>query len=278
MNGETATDCGCPVRGRLVRSTEAVRLARSACAPECALGRHRHDEARIVLTFGGEFETRYDDLRLSSGAGDALFRPRFEEHRDFYAARVVCLSVSPTRSDAGWSDLGTAPFIVRHEDLRDLSRDLFVEMNRADPVSALALDAISAEIAALLFRRAASGEARTRWLARVRDRLEDEWATPPSLRTLARDAGREATYVATAFKRAYRKSIGEYVRERRLCRARALLANRSIGLAEIAQRCGFVDQSHFTRHFKRRFSLAPGKYRERDDVEAANVADRTYNR
>ncbi len=278
MNLEPATDCGCPVRGRLVRSTEAVRLARSACAPACALGRHRHDEARIVLTFGGEFETRYDGLRLSSGTGAALFRPRFEEHRDFYAAHVVCVSVSPICTDAGWSDLGKAPFVVRDEHLRDLGRDLFVEMNRVDRVSALALDAISAEITALLFRRAASGEARTGWLARVRDRLEDEWASPPSLHTLANDAGREATYVATAFKKAYRKSIGEYVRERRLGRARALLANRNIGLAEIAQRCGFVDQSHFTRHFKRRFSLAPGKYRERDDVRAANVADRTCNR
>ncbi len=225
-----------------------------------------------MLTFGGAFETRYDGLSLSAGAGDALFRPQFEEHRDVYTARVVCLSVAPARADTGWRDLGTAPFIAQRDEFPDLSRDLFLEMNRVDLVSSLAIDAISAEVAALLFRHNASDESRTRWLTQVRERLEDEWAAPPSLRSLARDAGREATYVATAFKKAYRKSIGEYVRERRLGRARALLADRSIGLADIAQRCGFVDQSHFTRHFKRRFSIAPGAYRVRG--EKARAAQR----
>jgi len=34
-----------------------------------------------------------------------------------------------------------------------------------------------------------------------------------------------------------------------------------LGLAEIAGRAGFSDQSHFTREFKRRFGITPGRYR-----------------
>ncbi len=62
--------------------------------------------------------------------------------------------------------------------------------------------------------------------------------------------------------------------EPRLALVRAMLADRlrlewaaerlvcsDEGLAEIAGRAGFSDQSHFTREFKRRFGITPGRYR-----------------
>jgi AraC family transcriptional regulator len=53
----------------------------------------------------------------------------------------------------------------------------------------------------------------------------------------------------------------QYVLSRRIERAKALLSDSSVSLTEIALRCGFADQSHFTRTFRRFAGKPPGAYR-----------------
>jgi AraC family transcriptional regulator len=61
-------------------------------------------------------------------------------------------------------------------------------------------------------------------------------------------------------------TIGEYVRRRRADRAAALLNDTHLPLAEIAQACGFYDQSHLSRAFVARFGVSPRRYRRRTGV------------
>lgn len=58
-------------------------------------------------------------------------------------------------------------------------------------------------------------------------------------------------------------STAEYILQMRMERARRLLASTEIPVGEIATRCGFEDQSHFTRSFKAIFGLTPTQYRRR---------------
>lgn len=58
-------------------------------------------------------------------------------------------------------------------------------------------------------------------------------------------------------------STAEYILQMRMERARRLLASTEISVGEIAARCGFEDQSHFTRSFKAIFGLTPTQYRRR---------------
>jgi AraC family transcriptional regulator len=67
--------------------------------------------------------------------------------------------------------------------------------------------------------------------------------------------------LARAFREYYGSSIGEYVRNARLDWAAARLVQTEAPLAALALEAGFADQSHFTRSFKRRTGLPPGKYR-----------------
>jgi AraC-like DNA-binding protein len=43
-------------------------------------------------------------------------------------------------------------------------------------------------------------------------------------------------------------------------------------IAEVAVECGFADQSHFTRHFKRTFGVTPALARAKVDASAARRA------
>ena len=97
------------------------------------------------------------------------------------------------------------------------------------------------------------------WLRRVRERLEGE--TAPVLADLAGEAGVHPRYLMRVFRRWVGCSMGEFVRRRRIRRARMMLAETSDGLAAVSAAAGFYDQSHFGRTFKRLTGLTPREYR-----------------
>jgi AraC family transcriptional regulator len=67
------------------------------------------------------------------------------------------------------------------------------------------------------------------------------------------------------FFRVFRKSFGisphRYLMRRRLALAQRLLTKSELGLAEIALKAGFADQSHFSRSFQQFTGLSPGAFR-----------------
>jgi AraC family transcriptional regulator len=69
------------------------------------------------------------------------------------------------------------------------------------------------------------------------------------------------------FARLFKQSTGlaphRYVLERRIDRAKTLLLDTSLPLAEIAYRLGFASQSHFTALFRRFTSTTPRAYRKK---------------
>jgi AraC family transcriptional regulator len=67
------------------------------------------------------------------------------------------------------------------------------------------------------------------------------------------------------FCRAFRESFGEsphgYVRRRRIERAQGLMLTTNASLREIAADCGFTDQAHLSRLFRRIVGESPGVWR-----------------
>jgi AraC-like DNA-binding protein len=67
------------------------------------------------------------------------------------------------------------------------------------------------------------------------------------------------------FSRAFRRSMGKpphrWLLDRRIDRARELLRDTAVSLADIALACGFAEQSHFTRVFTRTVGIPPGAWR-----------------
>ena len=95
---------------------------------------------------------------------------------------------------------------------------------------------------------------------RVRDHLEAHYAAAPDLNELALVAGLSRHHLLRLFKRTTGLTPHAYLTDCRVRAARRLLG---AGLApvEVAQACGFFDQSHLNRAFKQRAGSAPGAYR-----------------
>ena len=82
-----------------------------------------------------------------------------------------------------------------------------------------------------------------------------------SISEVATQCGLSGDYFGRAFKRATGFSPHRWLTKRRVERAKALLDEPDLPLAEIAEVCGFVDQSHFTRVFFKSEGCSPGRWR-----------------
>lgn len=68
------------------------------------------------------------------------------------------------------------------------------------------------------------------------------------------------SYFCHAFKQTLGTPPHRYVIQQRVERAKQLIKHENFSLSEVAALCGFSDQSHLTRHFKRLTGMTPKKF------------------
>jgi AraC-like DNA-binding protein len=94
---------------------------------------------------------------------------------------------------------------------------------------------------------------------RLREMLDANVVDGLSLDVAARVLQAHPTHLVRAFSREYGVPPHQYLTGRRLDRARRhLLSGASV--ADVAVACGFYDQSHLARHFKKMLGIAPMAY------------------
>jgi AraC family transcriptional regulator len=83
------------------------------------------------------------------------------------------------------------------------------------------------------------------------------------LEATASEVGMSRYYFARLFKQSTGLSVHQYLIQCRIERAKQLLKQKKIAIANIATQVGFVDQSHFTRYFKRIVGVTPKGFLEK---------------
>jgi AraC family transcriptional regulator len=154
--------------------------------------------------------------------------------------------------------------------IRNLGQCLLPAFEQPDQVNRLFIDHVILAVGAHIVQTYGETKVRQRsgrgglapWQERrARDYLEAHLDGEISVTLLADACGLSSTH----FSRAFRKSIGtsphQWLMQRRVDRARQLLRDPDIALADVAMTCGFADQSHFTRVFTRLIGISPGQWR-----------------
>ena len=106
----------------------------------------------------------------------------------------------------------------------------------------------------------ARGALDPRRLRRVTDFIEAHLGENLTIETLATEACLSPFHFARAFKAATGTAPHRYLTDRRIGRAKSLVAEGDLPLTEIADECGFSSQAHFTRWFKQLVGNTPGQY------------------
>jgi AraC family transcriptional regulator len=100
-------------------------------------------------------------------------------------------------------------------------------------------------------------------MRRATELLEAHLDGKISLQQVAEVCELSVSHFARAFRQTFRKPPYKWLTERRVDKAKDLMTNSRLPLADIAVRCGFADQSSLNRSFKRIHGVTPGMWRRR---------------
>jgi len=91
--------------------------------------------------------------------------------------------------------------------------------------------------------------------------VDDNMQRPLRIEDVAKQSGYSKWYLQRMFTGWAGKSLGAYIRERKLQLAAEDLKNTSDRILDISVRYGFDSQQSFTRTFGKQFNTSPGAYR-----------------
>lgn len=92
--------------------------------------------------------------------------------------------------------------------------------------------------------------------------IDKDLSADLSLSKLANKLNISPAYLATLFKKETRKTVSEYIREKRIRYAANLLVNTRLQVQTVALHCGIMDVQYFSKLFKKQMGKTPKEYRE----------------
>ncbi len=99
--------------------------------------------------------------------------------------------------------------------------------------------------------------------------IHSDLKNAPTIKELAKKVGTNEFKLKKAFKEVFNSTIYNYIRDKRLEKARLLLIENSMSIGEISEAIGYKNSGHFSKRFKEKYGMLPKKYHTnfRNDIE-----------
>ena len=237
--------------------------------PRLRLPPHSHDYAVFVLVLSGGFTEMYGHHEQTRTPGALRMLGPGELHSNDYGsdgAQALLLELPPATlsmlAERAMTVAGAAHFPPDTWEAR-LAGRMGEELRAGGAEAPVAIDALLLE---LLVHRARQShqwreQRRPRWLVRARELMHERFTSQLSLLDLAVEVDVHPVTLARAFQRAFGQTPRAYLEQLRAEHARAQLADTDQSIAAIAAACGFYDQAHLTRRFRRLTGCTPAAFR-----------------
>lgn len=105
-----------------------------------------------------------------------------------------------------------------------------------------------------------------RYVVRMVRHIVENITDPLSAEDIARVVGLHPNYATNLFTKVMHISVQKFVTRMRLIRARSLLFDGSLSIANVAFQAGFVSQTQFYEHFRKAYGMTPSQMRK-DTIE-----------
>jgi AraC family transcriptional regulator len=249
---------------------------------EGELPEHQHREHLLVLSLGdcsGEIRMASGMHARSQGKGGVCLVPSGQPFASRLGGDTECLAIylDPALVTRAASEAGAGGLVevVAKTNPRDpvvssVGMALLGELESDAPGGRLYAESLANVLAVHLLRHYTASGAESRrltgglagWrLRRVLSFIAENHERDVSLEDLAGAAGMSTFHFAREFKRATGTTPHQHLTRFRVERAKALLAEGRLPLAEVGLRAGFSHQSHFTRLFHKHTGTTPQSYR-----------------
>lgn len=157
------------------------------------------------------------------------------ERRAFWQAGIASVDAELTDRRAGYRQAALAHLTVLLIELARMADDVVGDLHR-------------------------SGEP---LLAKVFEIIEQRIDQPVSLRDVARECSMTPGHLTTVVRRRTGRTVQDWIVERRMAEARALLVETDLAVQEVARRVGIADPGYFARVFRGVHGLSPRTWRAR---------------
>jgi AraC family transcriptional regulator len=184
-----------------------------------------------------------------------------------------CLRTTAESIEVDYRQIAIAPqFGIRDEHIHHIGMSLHHELKDVNVVGRHYADSLAKVLAMQLVRRYSYfKELRTRRggmaprklrkaIEFINNNLDEEQAV--ALPAVAHEVQMSYSHFARSFKQSMGVSPNVYMTEQKIGRAKKLLSETDLRIADIALRTGFANQSHFTSTFRKRVWTTPKAFRD----------------
>jgi AraC family transcriptional regulator len=277
------------VPGRILRSSESLgwtdvglrsyryrgQKAEVPALQDFMLVTYHSGPMSLRRSFGGKWR----DSVLDTGSTSLLTRAQSSvwdwtktvDVTHVYLSRSLVNKVAGEVLDRAVGDVELADLLrVDDHQVRGAVTALVGEASQGGLGGALYVDVLSRSLIIHLLRRyatvqsdavAPTGELSAGQRRTIEEFIRANLSVSLDLDTMAGQVGLPAWAFSRQFKKSFSQPPYAYVIERRVDMARHLLKTSDLPLSDIAAHCGFADQAHMTRLFRRCFAMPPGEYR-----------------
>jgi AraC family transcriptional regulator len=242
-------------------------LTEAAFEPHSRLPRHAHENSYFCFGLRGVYTERYGKREVVCRPSALTFRSSAQTHEALVhdlETRVFVLEISSQWIERLRADSLTldSAFEFYGGTVTRLGARLNREFHNTDSAAKLAIEGLALELLAEAARQPSYGiGAVPPWLRQAREMVIEHFSETLKLTQIAAEVGVHPVYLATAFRRKFGVTVGEFVRKLRIEHACAELHKEDVPLSAIALQAGFADQSHFSKVFKSYVGITPREYR-----------------
>ena len=217
---------------------------------------HLHEEGYLCFVMAGSFDEWIGGRRRSRCAGAVVLYGAGSRHAVRTGGQGLRLLHVADPDGSAWSG---PPTPLRDGFLRQLAMEVGSASREdlEDDTTRMHLESLVLELVTV--ESPVQGAAS--WSVGARDWLREEYARHTSLAALADRVGVHPAHFARGFRQAHGMTPGDFLRRVRVAAAVRAMVDGDRALAGIALACGFADQSHMGRYFKRYLGLSPGAVR-----------------
>ncbi|MFK7812392.1 MAG: helix-turn-helix domain-containing protein [Maribacter sp.] len=226
-------------------------------------GLHFHSNPHISLLVEGFHVEKRKGIECFRKPGDVLYCNAGEEHQ--FTTTKSSRNVNIELDSQFLRNFEVSENIIEASLKNDLDTRLkilkiFYEYSMKDEFSETSIQLLLLDLVSSS-KKAASNQ-KPLWIIRLQNIMNDRWNELLTLNELSVLLDVHPVTISKYFAKFFSCSFGEYRRKLRIYKSVQLIKNTSLSITEIAFECGFADQSHFIRNFKKLTGFTPKAYQK----------------
>jgi AraC family transcriptional regulator len=225
---------------------------------------HYHQNAHFAFTIKGNLVETHKKKQIQLSAGCLLYNHSDEPHcNSKYSDLVGALHLD---IDTNWFkkyDINYAHIEgvkeIRNPVIKNIFYNLFKEVKCFDNASTVSIESMVLQSVNEMIH---TNFLQTAGIPGTRDLLHDRYDENITLQEIALEINIHPVYLCQQFPIYFHCTFGDYIRKIKIEKAvELMLRSPNLSLTRIAYACGFSDQSHFIRVFKKNIGVTPLAFR-----------------